>query len=103
MLGQALTALLGKRALPLTRRQVDLAETKKVGDYYISNGCDDRAMAHYLELMATQPPPRSRRSQHHYKNLRDIWRTWRSNLSGKDKARAWGWGVRAARILRTGR
>ena len=76
---------------------VDLSEAEKVGDYYVYKNCDDQAMACYLELMAKNPPPRSRRSQSHFKNLWDIWRAWRPNLSGKDKALSWGWGVRIAK------
>ena len=85
------------------RLGVDLAEAEKVGDYYVYKGCDDQAMLRYLEMMAKNPPPRSRRSQRHFKNLWDIWRSWQPSLSGLDKARAWGWGVRIAKAIRVGR
>jgi hypothetical protein len=79
------------------QRDVDLSEAQKAGAYYISKKCNDAAMARYLELMATNPPPRSQRSRSHFRNLWDIWRTWQTGLTGKDKAQAWGWGVRLAR------
>ena len=82
------------------QRQMDLSEAEKVGDYYVHKEYSDEAMARYLELMARNPPPRSRRSQRHFKNLWDIWRTWYPNLVGKDKARSWGWGVRMAKASR---
>jgi hypothetical protein len=84
-------------AIQFRRLGVDLSEAEKVGDYYIHKNYSDKAMGRYLELMAKSPPPRSRRSQGHFKNLWDIWRTWDTNLAGKDKARAWGWGVRIAK------
>jgi len=87
-------------AAQFRRLEVDLAEAEKAGDYYVIKGCDDTAMARYLKLMATNPPPRSRRSQRHFRSLRNIWRSWRTGLSGKDKARAWGWGVREAKAQR---
>lgn len=87
-------------AAQFRRLGVDLAEAKKVGDYYVYKGCDDQAMLRYLEMMAKNPPPRSRRSQRHFKNLWDIWRSWQPSLSGPDKARAWGWGVRMAKTKR---
>ena len=79
------------------RLEVDLAEAEKVGDYYVSRKHDDGAMERFLQLMAGNPPPRSRRSQRHFQNLWDIWRQWRSSLRGEEKARAWGWGVRMAK------
>ena len=90
-------------AQDLRQRGVDLAEAQKAGDYYVYKNCDDEAMGRYLERMANNPPSRSRRSQRHFKNLWDIWRTWRTPLPAKDKARAWGWGLREARALRGGR
>ena len=84
------------------RLDVDLSEAEKVGDYYAYKGYKDATMLHYLEMMAKNPPPRSRRSQRHFKNLWDIWRSWQPSLSGLDKARAWRWGVRLARVLRGG-
>jgi hypothetical protein len=90
-------------AMQFRRLEVDLSEAEKVGDYYVYKGCDDDAMARYLELIAKSPPPRSRRSQRHFKNLWDIWRNWHPSLSTPDKARAWGWGVRIAKVRRGGR
>jgi len=87
-------------AAQFRRLGVDLAEAEKVGDYYVYKGCDDQAMLRYLEMMAEDPPPRSRRSQRHFKNLGDIWRSWQPSLSKLDKARAWGWGVRIAKARR---
>ncbi len=84
----------------LRRLAVDLAEAEKIGDYFINHGYRDDLMARYLELLATNPPIRSKRSQRHYQNLRDIWQRWRPGLKGADKARAWGWGVRLAKSER---
>lgn len=80
--------------------EVDLAEAEKAGDYYVSKQYSDAAMARYLQLMAQNPPPRSRRSQRHFQNLWDIWQRWHPSLQGADKARAWGWGVRMAKARR---
>jgi hypothetical protein len=55
-------------------------------------------MQRYLELLAANPPVRSKRSTHHYRAIYKIWSTWRTGLSGADKARAWGWGVRLAKV-----
>ncbi|GIW89776.1 MAG: hypothetical protein KatS3mg109_0208 [Pirellulaceae bacterium] len=87
----------------LRRLAVDLAEAEKVGDYFIGHGYNEEQMKRYLELLATNPPVRSRRSQGHYRNLRDIWQRWRTSLAGVDKARAWGWGVRLAKAEKVGR
>ncbi|MCS7066599.1 MAG: hypothetical protein NZL85_10075 [Fimbriimonadales bacterium] len=86
----------------LTRLQVDLNEAEKLVDYYLFKGCDDEAMSRYLDTLAQDPPPRSRRSQHHFRNLRDIWNRWNTPLTGVDKARAWGWAVRLAKAERQG-
>jgi len=87
-------------AMQLHRLEVDLAEAEKAGDYYVIQGYDDTAMSRYLKLMAERPPLRSRRSQRHFRNLWTIWRGWQTTLQGQDKARAWGWGVRMAKIRR---
>jgi hypothetical protein len=82
------------------QRGVDLSEAEKAGDYYTHKGCNEKTMTEYLELMATRPPLRSRRSLRHFQNLHEVWQSWRTNLQGKDKARAWGWGVRRAKSPR---
>lgn len=87
-------------AQQLRQRQVDLAEAEKVGDYFVSKKYDETALLQFLDLMAKRPPPRSRRSQPYFQNLHAIWQTWRSRLTGPDKARAWGWGVRVAKSMR---
>lgn len=84
----------------LYRQGIDLAEAQKVGDYFVRQNYSDKAMAHYLELLANRPPPRSQRSQRYFKGLQKIWSNWRTTLSGADKARAWGWGVRGVRVLK---
>jgi len=90
----------GRVAGELRRLAVDLAEAEKIGDYYIGHGYNEAQMARYLELLATNPPVRSKRSQRHYQSLREIWQRWRPGLQGADKARAWGWGVRLAKTER---
>lgn len=90
----------GRVAGELRRLAVDLAEAEKIGDYFIGHNYKEGQMTRYLELLATNPPVRSRRSQRHYQGLREIWQRWRTELRGPDKARAWGWGVRLAKIER---
>lgn len=87
-------------ARELERLEVDLAEAEKLVDYYLFKGCSEEAMLRYLDTLAQNPPPRSRRSQRHYRNLRDIWQRWNTTLTGVDKARAWGWAVRSAKASR---
>lgn len=97
---ESIMAEAGRIAGELRQRAVDLAEAEKVGDYFISHSYKEDQITRYLELLATNPPVRSRRSQRHYQSLRDIWQRWRTGLKGPDKARAWGWGVRLAKIER---
>ncbi len=79
---------------------VDLSEAKKALDYYLYKGCDEQAMRRFLEVMATNPPARSRKTQVYYRSIRDLWLSWRTGLSGRDKARVWGWAIRLARARR---
>jgi hypothetical protein len=86
----------------LRRADVDLNEAQKALGYYLLKGCDDTAMERYLKDMATNPPPRSRRTQGYYRELHRIWQQWsaqckQQGLQGLDKARAWGWGIRMAK------
>lgn len=80
----------------LRRSDVDLNEAEKALGYYIFKGYDDAAMERYLKEMATNPPLRSNRTQGYYKELSRVWQQWSAQcaLSGIDKARAWGWGIR---------
>lgn len=84
-------------ARELRQKTVDLAEAEKAGDYFADHDYQDAPMRAYLDLLAKNPPIRSRRSQKHYQGIRDIWVGWRTSLTGKDKARAWGWAVRLAK------
>jgi hypothetical protein len=84
-------------ARDLRKRTIDLAEAEKAGDYFVDHEYDDTKMEHYLRLLASNPPIRSQQSQQHYRGIRDIWLGWRTDLTGRDKARAWGWGVRLAK------
>ncbi len=79
------------------RQEVDLSEAEKAGDFFIKHGCNENEMARYLKTLATKPPERSKKSQGHYRNIRNIWQGWRTSLQDKDKARAWGWGIRLAK------
>jgi dsDNA-binding SOS-regulon protein len=83
----------------LRRADVDLNEAQKAIGYYLFKGCDDSAMERYLKEMAENPPPRSKQTQGYYKKIRHIWQQWspKCGLTGIDKARAWGWGVRIAK------
>jgi len=83
------------------RDQVDLAEAEKAGDYYVRRKCDPAAMVKYLHEMATNPPPRSRRTQRQYAALERAFSAWRpEGLGPDDRARAWGWAVRLAKASR---
>lgn len=82
----------------LRQTGVDLNEAEKALTYYLHKNCDERAMSRYLELMATNPPLRSKRTQVHYRTIRSLWMSWRTGLRGLDKAGAWGWAVRLARV-----
>lgn len=83
----------------LCREGIDLNEAEKVIGYYLFKGCDERAMNRYLKEMAENPPPRSKRTKRYYRSLYRIWQQWSAQckLTGIDKARAWGWGVRMAK------
>jgi hypothetical protein len=81
----------------LAQTGVDLSEAEKALTYYVYKGFDEQAMRRYLELMATRPPLRSRKTQAHYRKMRDLWLSWRTGLRGEDKGRVWGWAVRLAR------
>jgi len=76
-----------------------LDEAKKSLQYYIFKEYDETAMNRYLKEMAENPPPRSKQTQGYYKKIRHIWQQWspKCGLTGIDKARAWGWGVRIAK------
>lgn len=67
---------------------VDLAEAEKLLDYFVHRDFDSAAVNKYLSLMSESPPPRSRRSQLHFKNLKQIWDGWKPSLEREDKARA---------------
>lgn len=81
----------------LRQDAVDLAEAEKAIDYFSGQLYNEEKMRHYLTLLAQNPPVRSKRSIHHYRNLQKIWQGWQTVLTGQDKARAWGWGVRLAK------
>ncbi|RDV83580.1 hypothetical protein [Ammonifex thiophilus] len=76
---------------------VDLNEAKKVLDYYVYKRFDEEALVRYLQIMAFNPPPRSKRTQRYYQKLYDLWLNWNTGLKGRDKARAWGWAIRLAK------
>lgn len=89
-------------ARQLRGRDIDYNEAKKALDFYLANGCDDRVMQDYLNLMATQPPARSKQTRRYYQALRDVWSQWQPGLQGIDKARAAGWALRMATEKRGG-
>ena len=76
-----------------------LGEAEKSLQYYIFKEYDETAMNRYLKEMAENPPPRSKQTQGYYKKIRHIWQQWspKCGLTGIDKARAWGWGIRIAK------
>ena len=69
-----------------------------MGDYFSDHDYKEEAVRHYLKVLAENPPVRSRRSAPDYRNIRRIWAEWQTELTGQDKARAWGWGVRLTKI-----
>ncbi len=81
----------------LFRADTDLGEAERLKDYYLFKNCDEDAIRKYLDTMATNPPPRSKRTQRYYQSLRDIWKRWNTSLTGIDKARAWGLAVKITR------
>ncbi|BCW94588.1 MAG: hypothetical protein WHS44_11465 [Fimbriimonadales bacterium] len=85
----------------LRRAEIDLNEAEKAIGYYLFKDCDEEAMKKYLETMANNPPPRSKRTQRYYRELYRVWQQWspQCGLTGRDKARAWGWGVRMAKNI----
>lgn len=87
-----------KIANQLIRRRVDLSEAQKLLDIYVQSGYDEGMIGRYLEMMAQNPPQRSKKSQGYFRGLKEIWRMWNPELVGKEKAMAWGWGVRIARV-----
>lgn len=87
-------------AARLLSQKVDLAEAEKLLEYFAKHEYRSEDVGKYLALMSQNPPPRSRRSQGHYRSLREIWEQWRTSLKFEDKARAWGWAVRIARTKR---
>lgn len=89
-----------KIANQLLQRKVDLAEAEKLLAYFVHRDCVSEDVSDYLDEMSNNPPPRSRRSQSHFRNLQQIWGNWNPKLEFEDKARAWGWGVRNARARR---
>jgi len=86
----------------LQRAEIDLNEAEKALGYYLFKDCNDQAMERYLHEMGTNPPPRSRRTQNYYRELHRIWKQWSANcsLSGLNKARAWGWGIKMTKGVR---
>jgi hypothetical protein len=86
------------------RQDGGLSEAEKAGDFFISNQYNEDKMARYLKILATNPPKRSKKSEGYYRNMRNIWQSWQTDLKEKNKARAWGWGIRLAKsqiVLRT--
>jgi hypothetical protein len=76
-----------------------LGEAEKSLQYYVFKKYDDTAMERYLKEMAENPPPRSNQTRGYYQKIYHIWQQWspQCGLTGVDKARAWGWGVRIAK------
>lgn len=87
-----------KVANQLIRRDVDLDEAQKLLDFYVQNRFNEDLTRRYLEMMADNPPPRSKKSPGYFRGLRDIWKLWRPEISPRQKAMAWGWGVRLAKV-----
>ncbi|MCD6508616.1 hypothetical protein J7M22_18600 [Candidatus Poribacteria bacterium] len=86
-----------KVANQLVRRDVDLSEAEKMLDIYVQSDYNEEMIRRYLDTMAKNPPPRSKQSQRYFRGMRDIWNMWKPELGGKEKAMAWGWGVRIAK------
>ena len=81
------------------RKKSFLGEAEKYLKYYIFKEYDETAMNRYLEEMKGNPPPRSKQTRGYYEKIYHIWQRWspKCGLTGIDKARAWGWGIRMAR------
>mgnify|MGYP005847459327 CR=1 FL=1 len=84
----------------LLQQRVDLNEASKLGGYYRMKGYSEAAVRKYLTIMSERPPVRSNRTKPHFIAMRSIWFSWASALQGSNKARAWEWGIRIARVCR---
>lgn len=87
-----------KIARRLQQDEVNQSEAEKAGDYFSDHNYNEAAMRQYLQVLAEHPPVRSKRSAPHYRAIQKIWTDWQTDLVGQDKARAWGWAVRLAKI-----
>lgn len=77
----------------LFSKDLDLNEAKKLGQQFLFLNCDEAVFRRYLEA-AARLPNRSQKTQGYHAELREVWtQTWRPNLSGREKAAAWLWGV----------
>ncbi len=77
--------------------KVDLNEAQKVLQFYADVEYDDARLQEFLDIMLSDPPQRSRRTEMYYRNLKDGLQRWGTSLGGRAKALAWGWAIRIAR------
>jgi len=85
-------------ARQMKREQVEESQAEKAGDYFVDQGYSEVAMAKYLQIMAENPPIRSQQSASQHYAIRRVWTEWQTDLTGRDKARAWGWAIRLTKI-----
>lgn len=81
-------------AQQFAQQGLDANECVKLGKLYAAHGYSDEWVAKYLQLMASDPPPRSRKTAPQYSRMRMIWHNWRTPLKGREKGIAWGWAAR---------
>jgi hypothetical protein len=73
---------------------LDAGECLKLAKLYAAHRYSEQWVARYLELMASNPPPRSKKFAPQFARMRTVWLNWRTRLEGREKALAWGWAAR---------
>lgn len=82
----------------LKRSGVDPNEVAKAVQFFSYYGFDRHLFERYLSTMASNPPPRSKRTKKHYEAIHSIWRSSGVNLTPEEKGYAWSWAVRLMRV-----
>ncbi|MBE3577767.1 MAG: hypothetical protein IMX00_08760 [Limnochordales bacterium] len=89
---------LAPRLMPADKTWDVVGEAKRIPDVLKSFGYDEDKLAKYLHIMATNAPPRSKKTEKQYQEIERIWRSWAGTcpLTPQAKAKAWAWAVRIA-------
>ena len=84
----------GALARQFAREGLDPNECLKLAKLYAGHRYSNEWVVKYLQLMANDPPPRSRKSASQFSRMRMVWHNWRPGLTNREKALAWGWAAR---------